>query len=112
AVHLVGATCVVIALLLSPSIQRLFSGRLFVFLGDISFSAYLIHPVIICTLSCFLFMNINTALNHYNLTVGIVFVITIPIVLLVSKAMTKFVDKPGINFSKYLYNRYFKGEAN
>jgi peptidoglycan/LPS O-acetylase OafA/YrhL len=112
AVHLIGATCVVIALLLSPSIQKLFSGRLFVFLGDISFSAYLIHPLIISTLSCFLFMSINAALDHYNLTVGIVFAITIPIVFLVSKAMTKFVDKPGINFSKYLYTRFFKGETN
>ncbi|HWY99064.1 MAG TPA: acyltransferase [Bacteroidia bacterium] len=107
-IHILGATFIIAAVLLSPSIQKLFSGKIFIFLGDISFSSYLIHPLVIGTISCLLFLNINNIINNYNISVLITFLVTIPVVLIVSKIMTQLVDKPGVKFSKYIYTRFFK----
>ncbi|MGP8214881.1 MAG: acyltransferase family protein [Bacteroidia bacterium] len=109
-IHILGATLIIIAVLISTGLQKFFSGKLFVFLGDISFSAYLIHPLIIETVSCLLFLHIYNGSGHYNISAVITFLITIAVVIILSKIVTVLVDKPGVRFSKYVYTRFFKAK--
>jgi len=107
-IHLLGAALVIIAAMLSKTFQKIFSGKLFIFLGDISFSAYLIHPVIIATISLWVFLTMLNATHHYSLSVFISLLATIVATSIVAKLMTVFIDKPGVRFSKYVYTRFFK----
>jgi len=109
--HVVGASCILAAILLSKGIQKLLSGKVFTFLGEISFSSYLIHPLLIGSISGWLFLSLNEKMGNYNLAVLITFIISISVIILLSKAMTELVDKSGIRFSKNLYSRYFARKA-
>lgn len=109
-VHIFGAALLITGILLSASFQKFFSRKFFIFLGDISFSAYLLHPLVICIFSCPVFLALYHILNNYNLSVIITFLVTFLVLMLVSKIMTMAVDKPGVRFSKYLYSRFFKSK--
>lgn len=108
-IHILGATFIMVALILSKTLQKIFSGKPFIFLGEISFTLYLIHPLIISTFSCFLFLNFYKAHPDYNLVALVTFLATILVTLIISKIMTLYIDKPGLRFSKYIYTRFFKG---
>jgi len=109
-IHFIGAALVIMAAMLSKTFQKIFSGKLFVFLGDISFSAYLIHPIIVTTLSLWVFLTTVHATHKYSLSVLVSLIVTIAATLIMGKIMTVFVDKPGVRFSKYFYNRFFKSK--
>jgi peptidoglycan/LPS O-acetylase OafA/YrhL len=105
--HVIGAFFVVLAFALSPVLQRIISMKLFRFLGYISFAFYLLHPLVIGSFSCYLFLHIYERWG-YNHSALFVFFATIAVCVVVSWLMTRFVDDPGIRFSKYVYERWFK----
>ena len=94
--------------MLSSTLQKIFSGKIFSFLGEVSFSAYLIHPVIVTTLSLAIFLGLYNAFGHYTISVTVSLLISLVVTLVLAKLMTNWVDKPGIQFSKYVYSRFFK----
>lgn len=107
-VHILGGTFLIAAILISPGLQKIFSGRIFTFLGHISFSIYLIHPIIIGVVACPFFLFAYGGANSYNLSAIATFVIFFIATIIVSKLMTELVDIPGTKFSRYLYERFFK----
>lgn len=56
AMHCVGATFLVASVLALPSLQRAFSSYFFPLLGRLSFSVYLLHFPILCSLGCFVYL--------------------------------------------------------
>ena len=107
--HEIGAFCLVASFVLSPSLQRFISRGVFKFLGRISFSLYLLHPLVIGTFSSFLFLHIFGSMG-YHTAVLIVWLATIIVCFLLSYLMTKYIDDNGVKASKYIYNRYFKSK--
>jgi peptidoglycan/LPS O-acetylase OafA/YrhL len=105
--HIIGAFLLVLAFVLSPAFQFVISLRLFRFLGYISFSLYLLHPVIIFTFSCALFLGVYGHLG-YNSSVALVLVCTILVAMPLAWLMTKYIDGPGIRLAKYCYARWGK----
>jgi peptidoglycan/LPS O-acetylase OafA/YrhL len=105
--HPVGAFLLVLSCVLSPVLQRMFSIRFFRFLGYVSFSLYLLHPLIIYAVGCPLFLNLYGSLD-YNKTVGVVFLCCASVSLLVSWVMAKYVDAAGVKAAKYIYERWIK----
>ncbi len=102
-----GAFFLVMAFVISPRLQRFISLRIFRFLGYISFSFYLLHPIILGSLSCFLFLKLHDQFG-YNHTTAIVFVLTLAFSLCVSWLMARYIDAPGMRLSKYVYERWGK----
>ncbi len=98
---------VILSVTISPRMQAFFSSRALRFLGAISFSLYLLHVLIIGSLSSFVFLKLGGSFG-YNTTVGIVFLITLPVVLGLSHLMTQYVDMKGVSLSGHLYERYFR----
>ena len=103
--HTVGACFVVLAFVLFPPFQRAVSIRPFRFLGYISFCFYLLHPVVMGCFSCFAFLQLFGRFG-YNVSVSIVFVLTMAVLFLMSWLMTRYIDAPGIQLAKYLYERW------
>jgi peptidoglycan/LPS O-acetylase OafA/YrhL len=105
--HIIGAFFLVAAFVLSASLQQVISVRVFRFLGYISFSLYLLHPLIIGSFSCFVFLKLSESMA-YNSAVAVVFLLSMALCLPLSWLMTKYIDVPGTNFSKYVYERFAK----
>jgi peptidoglycan/LPS O-acetylase OafA/YrhL len=104
--YIIGAFLILVVLLNSRLLEELLSSRIPVFLGKISFSLYLIHMVVINTFSFFILEVIFN--NQLTFQTGIfVFLLTLPVLLLASYLMYRFVDMPGITFAKYMYSRFF-----
>ncbi len=108
--HIIGAFFLVSSFVLSPILQRLISLRVFRFLGYISFALYLLHPLIIGSFSCYVFLKLSESMA-YNSAVAVVFLLTIAICLPLSWLMTKYIDVPGTAFSKYVYERFAKAAS-
>jgi len=105
--HVVGAYFMVVAFVISVPFQKLVSLRLFRFLGYISFAMYLLHPLIIGSFSSYVFLQLHDRLG-FNHTVAVVFLLTVALCFILSWLIAKYIDEPGIRFSKYVYNRWFK----
>ena len=103
--HIIGGYLLVLSFVLSQVLQRLISLRVFMFLGYISFSLYLLHPLVIGTFSSYMFMKMSETMGYHS-GVAVVFILSAIIVLGLSWLMTKFVDVPGTKFSKYVFERW------
>jgi peptidoglycan/LPS O-acetylase OafA/YrhL len=108
--HMVGSVLLLISILMSPRMQRILSGKLPRFLGYISFCLYLLHPIVIGTFGCFLFLQLFPHLSYMQ-TVGITYMATIVVAIGAAFVMTRLVDERGVRLSKYVYNRWFHKAA-
>ncbi len=105
--HILGGYFLVLSFVISPVLQRIISRRLFRFFGHISFSLYLLHPLVLSSFSSFLFLQLYSSLG-YNKSVTIVFVSTIGVCVGVSWLMARYIDAPGVKFAAYVYKRFVK----
>ena len=100
--YIIGATLIMIALLNSNRLQKLLSRRPFVFLGKISFSLYLLHQLVIGTVSSSLLLAITPALS-YHAACAVTFIVTILVIFVASYFMYLFVDAKGIEASQAVH---------
>jgi peptidoglycan/LPS O-acetylase OafA/YrhL len=63
-IHVLGATLVVSAAIISGTLQRILGSRLFVFLGLISFSLYLLHPLVLGAVAFPLFLRFHESMGY------------------------------------------------
>lgn len=96
-----------LVLLNSVKLQKMLSLKPFEFIGRISFSMYLLHLILIGSLSSYIFILLIDHVS-YSVAVMISFVSTVPILLILSHFMYKYVDKQGIKLANSIYNRFFK----
>jgi peptidoglycan/LPS O-acetylase OafA/YrhL len=106
--HIVGAFLILLVLLNSNTMQRFFSKSLFDFLGKISFSIYLIHFMVITSLSTSIFMKIYGIGYSYNISFLVAFAISFLLMILVAYLMYKYVDVLAVKLSKNVYKIIFK----
>ena len=102
----------VIVVMYSAWLRKLFSTRLLCWLGKISFSLYLIHLPLIYSLSCYLFMTLPFGFAGNTIVSGL---ITIIAALVLAEAFTRFIDRPAIRFSdawaRFILTRFKKDKA-
>ncbi|MBE9915661.1 acyltransferase [Paenibacillus donghaensis] len=89
--HTIGAFLTLTALLTSSRLQSLFSRKLFSYLGKISFSLYLLHFTIICSLGSYIFYQLHP-LFSYGLNVTLTFILTTPVIFALAHLFYRFVD--------------------
>ena len=92
--HLAGALLLVFAVVCLEPLQKFFSLPLFVKLGEISYSLYLVHFMVIATLGCFVFELLYGNLS-YNAAAAITFVVTTGVTWAVSVGFTKYIEPLG-----------------
>lgn len=89
--HLAGALLLVFGVLMLEPLQKLFGLPVFVKLGKISYSLYLVHFPVIATAGCGLFTLLYGKLP-YNGAAACTFAVTTVLVLLISAGFSKYVE--------------------
>ena len=97
--HVIGAFFTLFVVLKSLRLQKILSTKFLNHIGKISFSFYLIHFIILCSLSCYLFKVFYPTFG-YNKSVGLAFISSLPVIIIISIYYYKYVDKFGIKFSE------------
>ncbi len=90
------SSLLVFTVMRSDFLKTIFQSRPLVWLGKISFSLYLLHVPLICSLGCFLYLSLD-----YSHAAKALFSsgITLVVVLLLSVVYTKYVDNFSLKFS-------------
>lgn len=91
--HMLAAAFLVMGIYLVKPLGRVFSARPFLFLGKISYSIYLVHIPILYSLSAWLLLKFMAGTRRYNLSAGLVFAITLPVILLTAWLFYRFIEK-------------------
>jgi len=107
--HVLGAFLLIMVLLDSRRMQKFFSGRYLLFLGEISFAMYLLHFLILGSFSSFVFLKLEPVMSYAG-AFAISFVLSVALIVLVSYLMYEYVDKKAVKFSHLLYEHVFKSE--
>lgn len=105
--HIIGAFLILVAVLNSNILQKFFELKPFLYLGNISFSLYLIHFIIINSVSCYIFLKIYKMGISYNQSFLISFSISLIFIFILSHFMNKYIDQKSVKISKDIYIRFF-----
>lgn len=104
--YIIGWSLVVIGISNSECLQKIFSWRPFLWLGDISFGYYTVHwPVIIsftCMLTLFLYNYLK--ISYVTSAFGAI-IISIPIIAVIAWVVEKIVYKNLYNVEMYIYRK-------
>lgn len=96
--HSIGAALIVLGVLHSPAAQRVLISNIARFLGRISFTLYLIHIPILCSLVSWLIVML--AGRHQVFIVGVCFPLAISLSVGLSALLNSLVDESGIRLSR------------
>ena len=99
--HLVGALHLVAAVVCLEPLQKFFGLPVFVKLGNISYSLYLVHFPVIATAGCGLF-GLLYGKMPYNMAVLLTFIITTALVLAISVGFSKYIEPLGKKGEQYV----------
>jgi len=104
--HTLGAFLVILSILLSDKLKSFLSGKTALFLGKISYSMYLIHLIIMCSFSSFLFLKLILIFSYFLSTL-LTFIPSMLIIIILSFIMYRYIDLGGIGFANFIYKKYF-----
>ena len=108
--HLAGALLFVAAAVCLEPLQNFFGWKMFVKLGDISYSLYLVHFPVIATLGCFLFELLYGKMS-YHLAVLLVFGATTAATLAISAVFRKYIEPLGKKGEFYVESIFAKSRS-
>lgn len=97
----IGATMVVMTVLLGKSLARLLSLPKIAVLGKYTFALYLTHLIVLYVFACTVFSALQVQMG-YNKAVLLTCALSIPVIAIVTVLFEKYVDTPAILFSKYV----------
>lgn len=107
----IGAGILLLVILNNDYLKKILNTGIPRFLGRISFSMYLLHLLIIYSISSIVFI-IFYNIVPYNAASIITFLATLLVVLGVSCVTYRYVDESGIRLSRKIYKLYFSEETN
>jgi peptidoglycan/LPS O-acetylase OafA/YrhL len=104
--YIIGASLILLATINTKGLQWFFSSKPIKFLGKISFSLYLIHVLVLGSLSCFIFkiLFVKLDLNYLN-SFLCSFILSFAFMLGCSYYVYKYVDKVAIRLSQIIYTK-------
>ncbi|HEX8974580.1 MAG TPA: acyltransferase [Patescibacteria group bacterium] len=107
--HIIGAFAVMAVVLESGKLQRFFSHKYFLFLGEISFAMYLLHFLVLGSFSSFVFVKLVPLLPYADAT-AISFMLSMVLLFGLSYLVCIYVDKKAVRFSHLVYEKMFPKE--
>lgn len=103
--HTLGAFLLLICALNSLYLKKILSSRICLFLGEISFSLYLLHLLMLCSLSSLIMHYLNSQLS-YNISFGLMFTISMVLLFAISYLYYKYIDLLGIKMASTVVKRF------
>lgn len=107
-IYVIAATLILYGIIRSDILQKLYSNRLFKYLGANSFYIYLIHIPLIYSINAWIFVRLYNALNRYNYSVLISCSITMVGILFVATFFRMFSEKKLTPVSKKIVESIMK----
>ena len=98
-IHVIGSMLLVSAIVLSSILQKILSIKPIIFLGTVSFSLYLLHPLVMSALAFPIFLSLHET-QGYNMAALISLLALVLSTVLLSWGMAITVDKFSITFTK------------
>lgn len=90
--HTFGSICIIYATMTNRRLFQSLNGRFFRFLGKLSFSIYLVHFLVICSVSSYVFMVMTIAKFNSQFTLATVFFVTMTFSIGLAIPLSKFDD--------------------
>ncbi|MGP8216651.1 MAG: acyltransferase family protein [Bacteroidia bacterium] len=102
--YILGASLILLAVINAKPLQKIFSSKIMQFFGKISFSLYLIHVLVLGSLSCFLFKCFYAQLSwNYFYSFLATFLLSFGFIVGFSYFMYKYIDRGGITLAGKIY---------
>ena len=101
-IYNISALLIIIGVFFSNFIKHLLSSRICLFFGKVSFSLWIVHLPIICSLSAFCFQKLYIDGVNYFFDVVVVFGLTVIVVLFVSNMYYKYVETRFTKVADYM----------
>lgn len=99
-INVLATVFTLLAALTSQQLQRILSTKPLVALGRVAFAAYLLHLLIIASLSSWLLVHFQTL--PYQLAVGWIFLVTTVVLAISSVLFHRYVEKPTERFAHWV----------
>jgi Predicted acyltransferases len=109
--HILGAFLVILSILNSKILKKVFSYKYIKKIGEQSFSIYIIHFCIMGSFSSYLFAKLSKYLN-YSGTFIITFILSFVLIYSISILITDYVERYGITLSNKIYNYIYVTNEN
>ncbi len=106
--HVLGAFCILFVICFDRNFIRFFSIKPFLYLGKISFSFYLLHLAVMCSLGFFVFSEFWKP-GSYFIPFVISFLVSMAVSFVVAHFYYKWLDKSSIRFSERMGKLITKG---
>jgi peptidoglycan/LPS O-acetylase OafA/YrhL len=103
--HVLGSLLIFATVWYIEPITRLLSGKSLQFLGKVSFSVYLLHFIILGSVSCFLF-KLLLPVTTYNISFLITFGLSLGVIFPVSYLFYKYIDVFSVEQPKKIFRKY------
>ena len=103
--HFYGSAFLVTGIILSPLLHKVLSIRPVSFLGKLSFSMYLLHPVVIGSFSSWMLLQFDTI--DYNSAMLLIIPVTILVVFVTSYLMAVTIDRMSLTVPGKIYEKIF-----
>lgn len=91
--HMLAAALLIMSIWLLKPLGKVLSLKPVLFLGKISYSLYLVHIPVIYSLSAWLLVKFMAKTGSYNLSAGLSFIISLPVMILLSWLFNRFIEK-------------------
>ncbi len=102
--HIIGATMLLGAVVYSPVLKLVFASRPLRYLGKISFSMYLLHLLVLGTISSYMFTVLSVS-HGYLLSLLVTGAAYLVIVTIAADIFTRHVDEPSVKLANWLQKR-------
>lgn len=96
--HVLGAFTLILTSCWFPEARDVLARRMFRFLGRISYSLYLIHFPLVCSLATWVWLAIHPHFGYATAT-GLTFLITAPLIVAAAALFTRWIDEPAIGLA-------------
>ncbi len=107
--HVLGSFMLMFVILHSEKLKAILSGKIISYIGKISFSFYLLHFIILCSFSCYLFIFFYQSFN-YNVSVLLASLCSLPLIGMSAVFYYQWIDKSGIKLSEKVLSLFTKTE--
>lgn len=107
--HIIGAFLLVLAIKEGRVVRSFLEKKLFIYFGKISFGLYLIHMVILYSVTAYSFKWLYGQQHlNYHVAMAITFVVSTVFLILFSDLITRWIDKPTIRFGNTFSKLFIK----
>ena len=106
-IPVLGALLIILVALFSKNLQNILNQNILIYLGKVSFSLYLIHNLILGTISSYVYLKLFNQFHFsYSLTYAITFIVSLVFSIFAAGITYELIDKQSLKLTNIIYNLF------